>query len=351
MIVTIIGYYGHENIGDDLMLDNLVRHFLLQPNINKIIVLTKKKYYKNYSEKVQFIKTGKLGKFRIIKAFLYSKFVIWGGGTCIYESNNNYGLYEILKFQRIAKILRAKFIFAGIGVGKIESNNVIGCVNKIFDRAYALYFRDNESLGIARNICGKFLPGDCGPDLAFLDPPNLFLERKGRIKNISFSGIYSASDSDVKKYAKLLLKLIEKHGATIHFLPAHGGERDDNAFHKKISLFLPPEHNIVYPWRPVDEFFKVISEMDFHIGMRLHSILAADLSGVPNIAISYAPKVEFYIKKMCPDDLQKLRLYKLGETIDVNRIHEVFEKYVPRRTGFDEESKKVKEILNEILGN
>src|SRR3712207_6863944 len=41
----------------------------------------------------------------------------------------------------------------------------------------------------------------------------------------------------------------------------------------------------IYSWKHPEEFIEILSQMDFHIGNRLHSLILADILGVPNIGI------------------------------------------------------------------
>ncbi|MBE9029224.1 polysaccharide pyruvyl transferase family protein [filamentous cyanobacterium LEGE 11480] len=63
----------------------------------------------------------------------------------------------------------------------------------------------------------------------------------------------------------------------------------DNKFHEKMQRVLPAGSSTIYNWESPEQFLEVMQGMDFHIGNRLHSIILADILGVPSIGINAEP--------------------------------------------------------------
>lgn len=326
MIISLIGYYGFKNIGDDLMLSNLISFFLAKKKIKRIFVFVRDNYYQINNEKVKIIPLSKLSRLKKTFAILRSNFVIWGGGTCLYEGSNNRGLYDLYKVQKITNMFGKKFIFFGIGVGFLENREIIHISKKILDHSRFIYFRDVNSSKRAQQITN--VDNSCvGGDLAFLSDISINNPKNkcNSIKRISFSGVFDQSDITAKFYAQELNKISEHFNAEIHFLPSHLGEKNDNEFHKRIIENNLKASFTMHLWNSVDEYVKILQRMDFHIGMRLHSIVLADLVGIPNIGIVYSPKVKYYIQKSTSEP--EKRIFDLREKIELGNIEFVYRNY------------------------
>jgi polysaccharide pyruvyl transferase WcaK-like protein len=302
MKIVLIGYYGFHNLGDDLMLQGILNALEGVEVISNVYVLVKDHYYKAQSAKVRFIKIhGLLSKLRLVYCIAISRFIMWGGGTCLYESRSgdNAGLRFLCRLETIAKWLRSRFVFWGIGIGSVYTQKGKKLTCKILNMAHRVNFREEESLRAAIALAGNNAKFDVGGDLFFL---NAFSPRSKRITRpakISFSGIYSYKDDNaiVRCYAGILDKLAHDLSARIYFIPFHQGEKNDNEFHRAIARNMK---NINYEIFEYDEPLLCLNKMeamDFHIGMRLHSIIAADCLRVPSIAINYSPKVRFYVEQ------------------------------------------------------
>lgn len=329
MKLTLIGYYGAQNIGDDLMLDGLIRYFEKSDSISKIYVFSGANYYVTHGTKTTFITPNKrLYRLRKLYATLMSRCVIWGGGTCLYEAADNTGLSDISHWQQLAHSFRARFAFLGIGIGAVSTVEIKQKISCILNAADYICFRENDSLVRAMEEFDCIQSSKLGGDLVFLQ--NRESAASGgrdvsQLKKISFSGVLGTDKRFVEKYVSLLLNCIEQSGSTIYFLPAHQGSHNDNDFHRLIAKRLPAGSYVICEWGSPDDYLEMLSKMDFHIGMRLHSIILADLLGIPNLAISYSPKVESYIRKS--DVLPELRLTNLDADVSHQRIAVILKSY------------------------
>ncbi|WP_447877282.1 polysaccharide pyruvyl transferase family protein [Serratia fonticola] len=294
MNVLLIGYYGRENIGDDLMLSNLCRSLLKDSAIKITIAVHDVDKLKIASDinNIKIVKTS--DKLSYVKAILRAEKVIWGGGTCFYDAgvDHNRGLYDLVKIGLLCKLFRTQFIFMGVGIGHL-SNNVKDVIVKILKLSNEIYFRDNESLDVARKL---FTKGNykLSGDLAFLNE-NYPIKGIARDNGyISYSGVQGFGDA--KAIAEKLNIISRRHDKKIVFLPSHRGVIDDNSLHQRIAENLTCEFVITNP-NSVDEYIDILKKSYFHIGVRLHSVVLADVAGCPNVGIVYSPKVERYIRE------------------------------------------------------
>lgn len=346
MNILLMGYYGYRNVGDDLFVEQLIKYLTEKKQVKNIFVLCEENYYQSDSQKVSFFSNRKLSKIQKILLILKSDCLIWGGGTLDINSKPD----NLLRMQKLVKITGKRFCFLGVGLEAIKSRQAETNA-KIFKNANLLYLRDNRSYEVA---CQELKPINAcclGGDLAFLNvnlyEPFFKKENKSKqIKNISFSGKFWWGDGRAEFYAKQLMPLVEKFNSVIHLLPAHlGEERNDNRFHKLLIQYLPEENCKLHSWNKPEDFVEILSRMDFHFGNRLHSIIIADILGIPNIGVdnyvSKDSKIKNYIDKT--DMLPLNRMFNFMEPIDIEVIEKVFQEYQRPIEFILNESKTAKE--------
>ena len=295
MQINLLGYYGFHNIGDDLMLENLLTYFLGSGRISHINVFCREAYYPE-KEGVHYYPLSRFSRLQKAIQLIKNRYTLWGGGTCIYQSKSSQGLFELRRQQRIATTFGRKFGFLGIGIGELKDKKYIDTARSLLQDSYFVYFRDEESLQSAKLLTEKDY---ClGGDLVFLSDIQHLDKLDNNIKNISFSAHYNCSQNDADFYSSQLSNVINHFNCKIYFLPAHTGTVfNDNDFHKKIALRLPGENYVICDWRSPQDYINILSNMGFHIGMRLHSLVLSDMLGIPNCGIAYSPKITYYINK------------------------------------------------------
>ncbi len=145
-----------------------------------------------------------------------------------------------------------------------------------------------------------------------------------------------------------MIPVIEKYNSVIHLLPCHvGDEKNDNQFHKLLKKYLPEKNCQLHSWQEPEEFIKILSEMDFHLGNRLHSIIIADILGVPNIGIQKVEtKIDNYIKKT--GVLPQERRVDFMEEIRLDRMEKIVKEYQRPEAFIKNESEQAKKCLETI---
>lgn len=352
MKIVLAGYYGFRNIGDDLMLRNLLAILAARQDVDRIEVFCRENYYPPYP-KTRYIPSGWKARLSRSRAIAQADYVIWGGGTCLYESDNNAGLFWIARLQRLTHLFRGRFAFAGIGIGKFSTPRFAALAGKMLALADHVSFREEASLVAAAKLPGYRGSACSGGDLVFLDTARFEELRCSRpvevpIRRISFSGLHGLNDGLAAHYAVQLAGVMEDLGAELHFLPAHAGTAGDDEFHRRLARLLPRQDQCHFrTWQTPDDYLRIMADMNFHIGMRLHSIICADLLDVPNLAISYAPKVRYYIEKS--GMLADRRVIEMGEPFDGTLVKELAATYHRPESFIAQESEKAKTCIEKMF--
>ncbi|GAA6621695.1 polysaccharide pyruvyl transferase family protein [Scytonema sp. NUACC26] len=328
MNIILMGYYGFKNIGDDLSIQQLIQLFSSKKAIQNIFVFCEYDCSEVTNNKVIFCNTHKLSTLQKASILFQSDYLIWAGSSFNLKDNSG----KLLMMQQFAKMTGKRFCYLGIGLEAFKSEE-LETKARFLKNANYLYLRDKNSYGSAVSQL-KSVKSYLGGYLAFLnvDGYEKFIrsDRSTQINNISFTGNFWWGEGRAEFYSQQLLPFIEKFNSTIHLLPAQVSEqRNDNKFHKLLKNYLPEENCKLHSWSQPQDFVEILSQMDFHFGNRLHSVILADILGIPNVGIdeyvSKNSKIKNYIDKT--EMLSTYRMLNFMEPIDICAIEKIYREY------------------------
>lgn len=309
MNIFIHGYYGFKNVGDDIMLNNILHAFIREDYIKHIYINVRSSDILDRIEstKITYIENEKRSVVIVLLklwASIRSKYWIWGGGTCFYGLTDNQGLLNLAKWVRFCKYLNKEFIFLGIGIGKLDQEGK-KITTEIINKSSYISFRELYSLKQAKLLTpnvidSKFL---LTGDMFFLGMGNRMkksFQPKQKIKKIGISGVnYYKDNIDIIKKMGALVERFLKNDIEVFFVPFHLGIRNDNEFHKKIISSINIKKNDVsfIRYSSVNELYEKITTFDLTINFRLHSAIVSDYLGVPNFVFPCSNKITSYVEK------------------------------------------------------
>ena len=302
-IITILGWYGSGNAGDESILQAIIT-FLKKNYVNCEIVIIS--HRPNFIKQKYGLKSIDVNDFRniVISLFKSELFILGGGGLV---KSGSIGYYSTI--LSIANFLSSKTIV--YSVGAIPINNFVDRFLVLFSFTICDYIsvRDNFSKNILRNLGITreiFVTRDpvfgtnlnISPVYDWVDEMKPFITiclRQWDHVDLIQSGVsFSNSYEEYLESLSFILTFLVDSGYNIVYMPLMVNlNENDDIDHKnlqdkmkkgskinKISIQLDP-----------DEIIRILAHSELVIGMRYHSIVYSLISGVPVIGLAYADKV------------------------------------------------------------
>lgn len=318
--VVLVGYYGFNNIGDDLMLAGLLDTLRREaPSCDVRVIVRPGVPILPQPAQTVFVSETLAGRVRRIATYAWADAVVWGGGTCLYEDGPGgvAGIESLLRSVRTCRLLRKPFHLLGVGIGTIHTERGRNLVRAILNGASGIYVRDQLSADKCLDICGRS-PDLVMGDLAFLtglcEITHPTEETSGP-GTLAFCGVagYACDETVIAACRSALRRALEMGFRDILFIPLHQGADSDRVFHEAVAAGLDQARVRHASHDSLEDCVSLLGGSRALIGMRLHSIVMADLLGLPSIALAYSPKVGAYLEKT--GLLLSGRLFGLGDSI------------------------------------
>lgn len=311
--ITLVGYYGYDNLGDDLMLYCLLKQiYRIEPSV-KVYLLSKKSNnlislispFTNV-EFIEFKEAAKLYNVKVyVRAILKSELTIWGGGTC-FSDEDGIGNF---KYFLLNILLGRKFAYLGIGIGVLNKK-----ISRI--KTYILLqcmrfatFRDPKSLEICNTFTNK------NKDYLTHDLSYLYELRTNPLSGLKtdeeayilasirdLSNFYTEDQRNQRQenIVKSLCWVAQKEQIQRIFLLPIDNLKDHSINQKALLKLKNAMPNIDIRQLDVSDFqekINIIRNAKFYVSERLHAIVISKMAKVPCIALSYSPKIDrFHIE-------------------------------------------------------
>lgn len=299
MKIAIIGNYGATNIGDEAILQSILKNH--SEHQWTIFSADPKKTEKNYQSKsVHHFPLGFRSFFRYgfrpsWKALKKCEAVVIGGGGLM-QDDYWYACFLWAWQAFWVKWFNKPYFIYATGVGPLKSRVGRWLTKYVYKSAVGITVRDQRSFNTLKNLG---LPTDnieITADPAFLLKVPKIDSTDGREPHTYMISIrpwlnYNRNIIDV--FTRFLSRLKQGKKAKIVFVAMQNIKEKDHLVIDPIiervggELFIP---------RDFDELLCRLQKVEFAIGMRYHFLLAAMITKTPSLAISYAHKVENLFK-------------------------------------------------------
>jgi polysaccharide pyruvyl transferase CsaB len=335
MKVLLSGYYGFGNVGDDAVLEAIIRGLReYEPKI-KITALSATPRLTRELEGVDSI--DRSGWLMIFVKMLRTNVFISGGGTLFQNVTSNRSFLYYIGLVILAKLMFKKVVVFAQGFGPLRGGFYRFLAKTVLNRVNLITLRDRDSYEKIRKLGVRrpkiFLTGDPS---AILKIPRT---REGRrilsleairSKNAMLGvAVRSVPRKDEEQLYQSLAEAIDWLSRSYSFTPVFVLFQcpEDMGETSRVINYMQGKSNVIYRMCRPKEMLSLISQFDLLIGMRLHSLIFAAMSSVPMLGISYDPKVEAFMKSIDEPCL------KVGEDVNLHNLKMSLQKILTHKAG------------------
>lgn len=284
--LTIAGYYGFGNLGDEALRRVLVEA-LERAGFSPLFVLVR---HPNRPGEVD--RADPLALFRSIRR---SSALVFGGGGLLQNRTSNRSLWYYLSLVLLARVARRPVFLLGQGIGPIQGRLPRVATRFALRRVRYIGCRDKGGLAFVQSLG---LSGSLDGDLLFLLSPleeaGLHSRRTPPRVVLALRGTEEAARGLVGEYAGLLRGLQARTDASFALLVSHPEE--DLPFARALKDSTGVSCQIVTP-RSVEEATEELLSGDLLIGSRLHALEIGLRAGTPLLALSEDPKIAHFVQE------------------------------------------------------
>ncbi|MDD7792757.1 polysaccharide pyruvyl transferase family protein [Clostridium sp. 'White wine YQ'] len=388
--IVISGWYGNENCGDEVILQEIVRNVKSIDKHSNIVVMSFNIKHTNDVHNLTAVNQIPIHNLSTIKSFIKGNLFetiknirkcdlfMMGGGGFLSDWQNEVP-FGWLKQMILAKMYNRKTILYGIGAGPFNTKGgkrkVAFIINKFVD--YVLVrdkISEEELISCGVNKAKVIL----GIDPVF----NVMTEKQNSLKKEKVIGInlvelfnseeyWSNSKKRHKilidKFISLIFNINKKYpDYKLRFIPMMKSDASfiENILKSNPLLKMEIDKNCL---NNIEYTKKCIAECEIFIGMRCHSLILSLSYAIPTIGIVYHHKSleamkNYGMEDKCiyiTDEKQSnlgnfdLDVDKLLMNLEeiINKSNVIKEDIISNRNGIEERMKKNIDILKEALNN
>ena len=335
--ITVMGYYGMENFGDDIFVEVISKEFR-EYGINLLLSSRHKRNSYDHIENVN-IKSYQTGEkllkiLYFIKIILFSRGVFWCGGTII--DNSRTPKYREFK---IAKLFRKKTGFIGVGVDSFDNTDKQKKYMNNFD---LITLRDKNSFDILNRYGIENI--HLTEDLSYILD---FSKYVSNVKQDQIVVLLRDFLGDSYLEPKLYENYKENVVATLKMLPKNYKVvlvNTQNSKDIRLNEYIMNEVEgaVLSKAESLQEKLAVVGESDIVLTSRLHGYLIGKILNKRVFGISYSPKVS-----RCFD------MFEDKYSIEVNNIKTLSDRFkeflsTENTKKIQEKNKKIEEAMKNI---
>ena len=354
--VLLSGYYGFGNLGDELILRNIARLFREIGFSSIYAVSGDVEYSKSKHEGIHFIHRDDYQA--IVDLVKQMDLVALGGGGLFQDYNRletaglfespKMGVHSYINVPLIAHIFGKPIAYLFQGVGPLFSEDSRNFTKYTYFLSHYTSVRDRDSVRLLEEMGIRDVVLSSDP--TFLYPlKNVKTEKERPKVGISLRQWVdqSVEEKITGSFTDFLNIAPEDYDFYFISFQDHDDQNTDSSIYQSIKSNLKRERNfslIRSKDYSLEDIEKMIADLDFLIGMRLHSIILAIKYGIPFFAIPYWNKVDNLLSETGLDDLSISIKEISGE-----KIRDKFLSNIPESSDIKKRIKNGMAVINQRL--
>ena len=361
--VAISGSYGGMNLGDEAILEVILRELRASLDVD-VMVFSRNSKDTEQRHKVRAVPIREMHKDDVIEELRKLDLFILGGGGILFD-----GLVEdVLRDVNWAKELGIPVMVYAISVGPLKTPESKQLVVTALNKVDKITVRENEAKRILHDL-GLEQEIEVTADPGLLLKPQTFTKEMLKMEGINPDSPLvgfslrepgpAAPDLNIEQYHGILANaadfMVERFDAQILFVPMEiGDNKDPQHSHAVISKMVNAQRASVLKGEYSSAaVLGLMKHMSFVVGMRLHFLIFAGIQKIPFVPLPYATKVAGLLSdlEMPMPPITALNVGKLCAFLDRSwdlreRIRKKLEVKIPP---LQERARKTNQILCELL--
>ena len=307
--IMISGYHGFKNSGDEALLFAILNTLREKRKNLDVTVLSNTP---EETARVYGVKSiNRYSFFRIRKEMKKSKLLLFGGGSLLQDVTSSKSLLYYLWIIFLAQNSGMKTMLYANGIGPITKKINRQLASKILNKVDVITLRDDKSDEELRSM------GVTNPEIVITADPAFTLDRDASLSGRYFTRMAGVPvgtklcvvsvrewKKSVSNFEEEMAKLCDYMADTYNIYPLFVPMQyplDIEISQKIINKMKNPAY-IITRELSVPEMFSVLSEIEFIIGMRLHSLIYATTLEIPAMALVYDPKISAFMDSLNQTD-------------------------------------------------
>jgi len=320
--VLLLGSYGQTNLGDDLLMYNMLQ-LLEQRGYTKVYLnisdksLLPPEVDARFGHMIEMFETYGASPLKLLRVLGSVGAIVYGGGTIFKDLYASTGrgkhsvVMRIAIMNILARMMRVKVYHLCIGIGSIRTRTGRFLTKLALNAARHSYFRDEESYVYARDTLhisaekithstdGIFI-GTAWGEYGKVKLPGKSTGLTVGVNALSDIPDWVDRESYINEMCGFLTGLVDR-GARIVFVPfqtAFNPHNDLTFIQNELTGGLPEESYVIYDDMKLSALHPLFTQFDLFVGMRFHSLLVSSIYSVPFLAIEYDTKCTRLIHDM-----------------------------------------------------
>jgi polysaccharide pyruvyl transferase CsaB len=305
--LVLLGYYGFGNAGDEALLSAILQGVAqVAPSVHPVVLTADP----SGTAALHNVATGQrwsLGA--IIRTFRGAQALMLGGGSLLQDVTSRRSVYYYLGVLSLAQVMGLRTCLFGQGIGPLRSRLARLWAKCVLRRCQGIWLRDEASYNEVQKLGVRCVGTSSAAYKPLLrissDPAFLLQDTKASVVDAIHNSApqwvvavrpwpapLGASESDwQKRMAAALTKAAQMAKANLLFITMQPDT--DAPLAESLCQLVNSAGLAATVIKPTDfkQAQSLIGQADLVIGMRLHALVMAAISGVAAVAISYDPKV------------------------------------------------------------
>lgn len=272
MKITVSGYYGFHNTGDEAIALAIARELRARGHSPLLLSQAPEHTRRTYG----CASSARMNPVALLRSLLGAQMLWSGGGGLLQDKTSVRNLTYYLALIRGAHLLGRRVVVFNQSIGPLSLEGGARVARVLNQRRTNVIVRDRASLETLQHLG---VQARLGGDPALLLSPDAGVHRDGNTVLLAPRGDVSDANAGLKE----LTRGLQQKGRRVVALSFHPSV-DDRAAH---SLGADEVVSTSDPVTALD----TIAAAGYVVGVRLHALILAAATGVPFVGVSYDPKV------------------------------------------------------------